>query len=86
MTGSYNAAKQQFDEFCKARKITDFDSVVQVTHQDGCIFVLHNAALWRSKETTDGTEDGSPTWIGISTEHVGDMFFFTEDLSGWQVW
>ena len=76
-TKDYKASKEKFKEFCSTRALKDYGEVVQVSHQDGTIFVFHNAAHW-----TPGDDD--PNFIGVSTEHCGDHFFVTDDIE-WRV-
>lgn len=86
---SKTQAQEEFKQFCESRELKDFDSIVQVIHQDGSVFVLHHAAIWYSKEQYNvGMPLGDnfiPTWIGVTTEHNGDLLFHGGDLLDWWV-
>jgi hypothetical protein len=69
--------KEEFSEFCSSRKIKDFRQTVVLAHQDGSNFVLANAAVWRSSCTR---------FIGVSTEHCGDLLFYIDDLHSWSIY
>jgi|FAXJ01.1.fsa_nt_gi hypothetical protein len=54
----------------------DFKHTVEISHQDGSSFLLHNAILERK-------------WYGLCelllvwTEHCGFFYFFVTDLNAW---
>lgn len=78
---SRQQAAENFKKFCEDRKLQDFCDIVQVVHQDGSIFILHNASLWKSEETIKNDMGiDFPAFIGVSTEHNGDLLFFGADL------
>ena len=68
--------KLEFAEFCNSRELKHFRQSVIVSHQDGSHFVLENASVWRSSCTR---------FIGISTEHCGDLLFCIDDLHSWRI-
>lgn len=86
---SHQKAQAEFKEFCDTREIHNFDSVVQVIHQDGSIFVLHHACVWYSREYHNaGMPLGDhmvPSWIGVATEHNGNHLFHGGDLLDWWI-
>lgn len=71
----------KFKEFCKSMNLEDFKYVVHVFHEDGSTFILYHCDLWESQVAS---ELGVPRFIGVSTEHNGDHFFFTGDLTIWR--
>lgn len=84
LTSQYTIAKEEFAKFCKDRTLSDFGKVVQLVHQDGSIFILHNASIWYSGITIQNDNGHEiPRWIGVSTEHNGDLFFHGADLLSW---
>ena len=81
LTSRRQLAAEKFKKFCESRELKDFSDIVQVIHQDGSIFVLHHASLWKSEETIKNDMGiDFPAFIGVSTEHNGDMMFFGADL------
>lgn len=72
--------RAKFTEFCSKRTLDNFNYVVQVTHQDGSVFILHNSSLWVSEVLST---EGLPRFIGVATEHTGNYFFFVDDLYSW---
>jgi hypothetical protein len=86
---SRNKAKEEFRSFCKSRELGDFNKIVQIVHQDGSIFVLHCASIWWSQEQynagTPPVDHFVPAWIGVSTEHNGDLMFHGGDLLSWWI-
>jgi hypothetical protein len=89
MSESLAFAKSKFKEFCDSRELKDFYQLVQVVHQDGSVFILHHASVWYSEEQEDfGTPHlttPGPKFIGVSTEHNGDLMFYAGDLVDWWV-
>lgn len=74
-------ASENFKKFCENRELKDFKDIVQIVHQDGSIFVLHHASLWKSEEMIkNDTGIDFPAFVGVSTEHNGDLLFFGADL------
>jgi len=82
-------AQEEFKQFCESCELKDFDGIVQVIHQDGSVFVLHHAAIWYSKEQYNAGmplgDNFQPKWIGVATEHNGDILFHSDDLLDWWV-
>ena len=74
--------KEKFKEFCSTLNAYDFGNVIHIIHEDCSTFILHNAVMWKS-EVLD--EHEIPKFIGVSTEHNGDFFFFAGDLTSWRV-
>jgi hypothetical protein len=86
ISDSRKRAKRSFGRFCKNRALKDFNGIVQIVHSDGSTFVLHHSSVWYSREKfkdLDGLE--RPAWVGVSTEHNGDLLFFSGDLLDWWV-
>lgn len=82
---SRQKAQEQFDVFCNSRELKDFRQVIQITHEDGSVFILRYASLWKSDGVyeLEGAQD--PKWLGVSTEHNGNFLFFAGGLSSWHV-
>jgi len=69
--------RAEFAEFCKSRDTKDFKQTIVVAHEDGSNFVLTHAAIWKSS---------CARFIGVSTEHCGDLLFYAEDLHSWRLY
>lgn len=89
LSESRKVAQDKFSEFCASRELKDFSEIVQIVHQDGSIFILHHACVWYSDEQFNAGmplgDNYIPKWIGVSTEHNGDLLFFAGDLMDWWV-
>ena len=73
-----------FKAWSKALHYRDLCNIVQVVHEDGSMFVFHNAALWKSEpDELLLPPDERVGWIGVATEHHGDQMFSCGDLVTW---
>lgn len=78
-------ARARFQAWCKDLPYQQLDQIVHVVHEDGSTFILYNACLWESEPDLLCKPDNERKgYVGVCTEHNGDLFFPAADLFFWR--